>query len=266
MARPRKTYSQEEINKMTEKKMLKLFEDGRIDDDMAQRWYDNKAEEAEIVAQATEEFGMEEEMDIMEMERANRVAMEVTDKGYVAHFYRTHKHVGDIEVETVDGTHSAEAREMARGFAIDQCPQYGIEWNPEPQKQAWERKYNIYMDEEQISEDAITLVSPSLDRLAEKSRYDMMVTAITVSAVMPKESQFTYVENGRYTKSGAWCVADIELEVTVAVGGYSISMPFMMEMKSGQICKPKMTIAEWNEMVAREMELNGIELAEEQTA
>lgn len=43
-------YRQEEINEMTEKKMLDLFEKGRIDDDQVQRWYDNK-EEASRLAQ-----------------------------------------------------------------------------------------------------------------------------------------------------------------------------------------------------------------------
>ena len=263
MARQRKVYTQEEINAITEKKMRKLFEDGRIDDDMVQRWYDNKEEEARIISEAEEEFG--EEMEDMEerFERANRVAMEVTEMGYVAHFYRTHKHIGNIEVATVEGVHSNEAREMARRFAIDQCPQYGIEWSPELQKQAWERKYNIYMTDAEVSEDAITLVSPVLERLAEKSKYDMAVNGIEVVAITPKESQFTYVEDGRYTKSGAWCVADIELELDVLVAEHSMRMVFYMEMKSGQICKPKMTIADWNEMVTKEMELNGIEIAEE---
>ena len=33
-----------------------------------------------------------------------------------------------------------------------------------------------------------------------------------VTAVTPKESTLTYVEDGRYMKSGAWCVADIEVD------------------------------------------------------
>lgn len=40
----RKTYTQAEINEMSEKKMLGLFERGSIDDDQVQRWYDNKEE------------------------------------------------------------------------------------------------------------------------------------------------------------------------------------------------------------------------------
>ena len=197
------------------------------------------------------------------MKRANRVTIEATDKGYVAHFYRTHKYVGDIEVETVDGKHSTEGRENARRFAIDQCPQYDIEWNPEYQKQAWERKYNTYMTDEQVSEDTITLITPALDRLAEKCKYDMEITGIEVTAVSPVNTDLGYVEDGRYAKSGAWCMAQIEVSIAVEIAGQTMDMVYMVNMKSGQICKPKTTIAEWNELVGKELELNGITIEQE---
>lgn len=198
--------------------------------------------------------------------RANRCTVQATEEGYVVHFYRTHKHIKDIEVKTTEGGHSNELREWARSFAIGQCPTYEIIWEPEMQKQAWERKYNTYNTDAEVSEDALTLITPAIDRLADKSRYDMVVNGIEVTDIRAKESSLTYVENGRYTKSGAWCVADIELEIDVTVGEHSMRMVYAMEMKSGQICKPKTTIAEWNEMVARELELNGIEIKEEKTA
>ena len=40
-------------------------------------------------------------------------------------------------------------------------------------------------------------------------------------------------------------------------------MVYMVNMKSGQICKPKTTIAEWNELVGKELELNGITIEQE---
>lgn len=196
--------------------------------------------------------------ELSDMRRANRMTIESCEEGYVAHFFRTHKHVGDILVKIDE--HSNSAREQARAWAIGQCGQYGIYWQPEMQKQAWERKYNTYMTDEQVAEDALTLVHDALHRLADKSRYEMVINGIEVTAVSPKESNLSYVENGRYTKSGAWCVADIELEIDVLVAEHSMRMVYTMEMKSGQICKPKTTIAEWNEIVARELELNGIEV------
>ena len=197
------------------------------------------------------------------MKRANRVTIEATDKGYVAHFYRTHKHIGDIEVETVDGNHSVEGRENARRFAIGQCPQYDIEWDSGKATQSWDRKYNTYMTDEQVSEDTITLITPALDRLAEKCKYDMEIAGIEVTAVSPVDTDLTYVEDGRYTKSGAWCMAQIEVSITVEIAGQTMDMVYMVNMKSGQICKPKTTIAEWNELVGKELELNGITIEQE---
>lgn len=196
----------------------------------------------------------------MAMERANRVTVQATEVGYVAHFYRTHKHVGDIEIPTKDNEHSNVLREDARVQAILQCPTIGIEWNPEMQEQAWERKHNTYMTNEDVYEDALTLVTPAIERLVEKCKYDMELIGIKVNAIEPKPSNLSYVEHGRYTKSGAWCCADIEVSVECHVVGEDMEILFPMEIKSGQICKPKTTIAEWNEMVLAEIGLNGIEI------
>ena len=202
----------------------------------------------------------EEGIDMNKMERANRCTVEATDKGYMVHFYRTHKHIGDIEVETVDGNHSNEGRENARKFAIGQCPMYGINWNPEQQKQAWERKYNVYNTDAEVIEDALTLITPALNRLVEKGKHSGYIESIQVTAITPKDSSLSYVEDGKYIKSGAWCVADIELEVEIVIGNLpSIEVVYHMEMKSGQICKPKTTIAEWDSLIQLEMELNGVE-------
>jgi hypothetical protein len=158
---------------------------------------------------------------------------------------------------------STTNRESFRAWICEHSTEWDIEWNPGKQTQAWDRKYNTYMTDEQVSEDAITLITPALDRLAEKSKYDMEIVGLKVTAITPKESPLSYVEDGRYTKSGAWCVADIEVSVTVEIAGQTMEMLYNMEMKSGQICKPKTTIAEWNELVSKELELNGITIEQE---
>lgn len=206
----------------------------------------------------------------MKMERANRVAVQVTGEGFRGSFYRTHKLIVTIDSANTDWCANEEAnattnRESYRNYLTEHAGEFGVDWNPSKSTQAWERKYNIYMDNEQVAEDAMTLLKPSIERLADKCRYDMVVTTMVVEAVTPKESTLTYVENGRYMKSGAWCVADIEVEIRAYIGDVAMDIVYNMEMKSGQICKPKTTIAEWNEIVARELELQGIVL-EEQTA
>lgn len=202
--------------------------------------------------------------------RANRITVQTTENGFEGRFYRTHKLLATINSEETNFKagegNSTTNREMYRAYLMEHAEEFGVIWNPTQQKQAWERKYNSYMTDEQVAEDALTLVEDAINRLADKSRYDMEIVSMDVSAVTAKESPLSYVEDGRYTKSGAWCVADIEVTIMVNIGGNEMEILYNMEMKSGQICKPKTTIAEWNEMVARELDLQGIELAEVKTA
>lgn len=206
---------------------------------------------------------------IMKMERANRITIQSNENGYEGRFYRTHKLLATIQSNNTNWQANADAnsttnREMYRAYLIEHSTEYGVTYNPSQQVQAWNRKYNSYMTNEQVAEDAIELVGQALDRLAEKSRYDMTIDTIEMADIRAKESTLSYVEDGKYEKSGAWCVADIEMAVSVTVNGHEMEMVYNMEMKSGQICKPKTTIAEWNEMVGKEMELNGIDDSKEE--
>lgn len=205
-----------------------------------------------------------EEKEDVKMERANKLTVETTENGYVAHFYRTHKHIADIEIPTENGEHNNSLRESARTQAIEKCEQYNIIWNPEIQAQAWDRKYNTYMTDEEVAEDTLTLVTPAIERLVSKCKYDTELIGIEVATISPKKSNLTYIENGRYTKSGAWCCADIEILVKVHCIDTDMEIRYNAELKSGQICKPKTTILEWNLMTLNEMMLNGIEIPVEE--
>lgn len=210
------------------------------------------------------EVVIETKKEVVAMERANRIAVQNTENGYVARFYRTHRYLGEVVISTKDGEHSNTLREEARVQAIAQCNTIGIEWNPDKQEQAWERKYNTYTTDEEVAEDTLTLVTPAIERLIEKCKYDMELTGIEVTAVTPNPSNLSYVENGRYTKSGAWCTATIEVTVSTHTIGEDMDILYQVELKSGQICKPKTTIADWNLMVINEMALNGILIPEDE--
>lgn len=197
--------------------------------------------------------------------RANRVTINTTEAGLEATFYRTHKVLtvvasNETEWKAQEGANATTNRESYRTWVCDHADMYGIEWNPAQQKQAWERKYNTYMTDEQVAEDALTLVTDAIHRLADKCRYEMTIDSLEVTGITAKDSSLSYVEEGKYTKSGAWCVADIEVTIGCHVAGQEMEMLYHMEMKSGQICKPKTTIAEWNEHMATEIEINGIEI------
>ena len=204
----------------------------------------------------------------MKMERANRITVSVTESGFEGRFYRTHRLLATVTSDNTgfkadESSNVTINREMYRNYLIEHSAEWQVEYNPNKQEQAWERKYNRYDTDEQVAEDTITLLTDTIDRLADKCKYDMSIDSIEVTAVTPKESTLTYVEDGRYTKSGAWCMADIEVTITSSILGQQMDMLYKMEMKSGQICKPKMTIAYWNEMVGKEMELNGIVIEQE---
>lgn len=198
-------------------------------------------------------------------QRANKVTIQSMGegKGYEGRFYRTHRLLAtvnseDTAWERVDGNSTAN-KESYKAYLIAHAEEYGVIYNPNQQTQAWNRKHNTYIEDSQVAEDAVELVGQALDRLANKSRYDMTIDNIEMTDIRARESTLTYVEDGKYVKSGAWCTADIEMTISVTVNGHEIEMVYNMEIKSGQICKPKTTITEWNEMVAKEMELNGIE-------
>ena len=228
---------------------------------------ESKATEVVATESVSRETTTTKEDVTMKMERANRITVSTTENGFEGRFYRTHKLLTTVTSDSTDfkadESSNATNREMYRNYLIEHSAEWQVEYNPNKQEQAWERKYNRYDTDEQVAEDTITLLTDTIDRLADKCKYDMSIDSVEVTAVTPKESTLTYVKDGRYTKSGAWCVADIEVTITSSILGQQMDMLYKMEMKSGQICKPKMTIADWNEMVGKEMGLNGIVIEQE---
>lgn len=190
-------------------------------------------------------------------QRANRVTITATEQGYVARFFRTHRLVGEIPVaiaKSEDGTitHSNEAREIARNWAIGQCPMYEIEWAPEYQAQAWERKYQKYADDYQVGEDASTLMDMALTGVADKLGYDW---EIRFDGCYARETSLSYIEDGKYTKDGCWAWADIAMTVILTKDGISTELPLQMEMVSGQIKKCKLNQTSLKAMIQTEQEL-----------
>ena len=197
------------------------------------------------------------------MRRANKLAVNGTKANYEGRFWKTHVLVATIKSEDTEWKPDATATETAnresfRAYLQENAEKWDIDWKPELQKQAWERKHNTYMDEYEIEEDAVTLMNMTVGRLIEKCKYPSINNGIRLMTVTPMECDKSYVEDGRYTKSGAWCMATIEMELDVTINERSMLVPLQMQMKSGQLCKPKMTIADWNAKMEDEMDLNEI--------
>ena len=179
------------------------------------------------------------------MKRANRVTIVATEGTFEARFYRTHTYIGTIaSMGDTDWTPNKDAkasenRESFRQWACEHAEDFDIEWNPDKQEQAWERKYKKYATDEQVGEDAITLMDMALTGVADKLGYEWNIAFASIYA---KKTDLSYIEDGRYVKDNCWAWADIVVDVTLTdADGKSIEIPMEMELVSGQIKKCKLT-------------------------
>jgi hypothetical protein len=198
------------------------------------------------------------------MERANRISVQATDNGYKATFYRTHKVVAEIlsqdtEWVPAEDANKTQAREAYRTYCTEHASLWDVEWDAGKAQQAWDRKYQSYATDEQISEDAITLLTPMVDRLVDKCKYRISLAEIQMLSVDAVDTNLSYIEDGRYASNGNWAWADIAMQIVLEEG---VEIEYHMALKSGQICKPKLTIAEFEQILAQEAELADVELVD----
>lgn len=190
------------------------------------------------------------------MARANRVVVRTEADGYVAEFFKTHKSICMVASEdtewVADESHNAtQKREAFRTWVQNNASQFGVDWSPEYQAQAWERKYWKYETDEQVEEDARTLMKWTIHKLANATNYPVIVTNVRLDAMVPVESPLSYVEDGRYTKNGNWAVATVRLAVEMEWDGEQTEeIAYDIEMRSGQLTKIKMRADEFKAMVA----------------
>lgn len=189
------------------------------------------------------------------MIRANRVVVRTEADGYVAEFFKTHKSIAVVASDetgwTRNGEHNpTQAREDFRTWVQTHAKEYGVDWSPEYQAQAWDRHYWKYETDEQVEEDACTLMTWTIKKLANATGYPVEVSAISLDAIVPNKSNLSYVENGKYTKNGNWAVATVNLNVTLNWDGEEEEIIYPIEMRSGQLTKIKMNQTEFKAMVA----------------
>lgn len=190
-----------------------------------------------------------------DMARANRVVVRTESNGYVAEFFKTHKSIAVVEQSetswVADKNHnSTQQRESFRTWVQNHAEEFGVDWSPELQAQAWDRKYWKYETDEQVEEDAITLMGWTIKSLCEKVGLEAELGKMALDSIVPVASPLSYVENGRYTKNGNWAVAQVNLEVRATVEGEEIDIIYPIEMRSGQLTKIKLTKEELQQMVA----------------
>ena len=187
--------------------------------------------------------------------RANRVAVEaVADKVFIATFFKTHRQVGtinsaDTDWEYVDADNRTTNRENFRKYAISKAEEIGVEWMPDYQAQAWNRKYWKYENDNQVEEDAIELMRYTINKICTGCKYDVEVKEITLDSIVPMESNLSYVEKGKYIKNGNWAVAQVNLEVEMEINGIGLDIIYPIEMRSGNLTKIKLTKLDIDAMI-----------------
>ena len=189
------------------------------------------------------------------MARANRVVIRTEADGYVAEFFKTHKSIATVEQSettwVADKTHnSTQQRESFRTWVQNHAEEFGVDWMPELQAQAWDRHFWKYETDAQVEEDAITLMGWTIKTLCEKVGLSVELGKMALDSIVPMASPLSYVENGRYTKTGNWAVAQVNLEVRATVDGEEMDLIYPIEMRSGQLTKIKLTKEELQQMVA----------------
>lgn len=189
------------------------------------------------------------------MTRANRVVVRAIGNEFEAEFFKTHKSITVVvscDTEWVaDKDHNAtQRRESFRTFVQDNASQFGVDWSPEYQAQAWERKYWKYETDAQVEEDAHTLMAWTIRKLADSTNFPIRVTDVRLDAMVPVASPLSYVEDGKYTKNGNWAVATVRLAVELTWEDRVEEIAYDIEMRSGQLTKIKMNKDEFKSMVA----------------
>ena len=189
------------------------------------------------------------------MARANRVVVRTEGNGYVAEFLKTHKRITEVwSIETEwqrDPHHTAtQARESYRTWVQEHADEFGVDWMPEYQAQAWDRHYWKYETDAQVEEDAIELMRWTIQSLCDKVGLKVDMGRMALDSIVPQECNLSYVENGRYLKTGNWASAQVNLEVRATVDGQEIDLIYPIQMVSGQLKKIKLSKDELQQMVA----------------
>jgi hypothetical protein len=195
--------------------------------------------------------------------RANRITIVVEDGNYIGRYYRTHKLLATVNSTDTTWKPNADAKITANKdeffkWLVANAHKYNLHYDATQATQAWDRQHKVYMTDADVQDDISNLMAITMVQLANKCKFDIKITSIIVESVTPAHCDLSYVEFGRYIKSGAWCNAHVDISIGIEYNGQAMAIPYTMQIKSGQICKPKLTITEFNGLVAEEFELNNI--------
>lgn len=205
-----------------------------------------------------------------ELARANRIAVQSTDTGYKADFYRTHKHLATLWSEETgwqadESANKSAQREDFRRFAIEHSADIGILWNPADLRSAENKRIAKYESDEMLSKDAVDLLWGDIWELVQASNLGVEFALLAVDTISPVShsakgtdlSKLGILE-GKYEKSGNWAWADLEMVATLTKDGQEIYYTTTCQLVSGQLKKPHLTKTAFVEDVRKSLEEAGL--------
>jgi hypothetical protein len=215
-------------------------------------------------------------MEEKKLVRANKVTVKLGEDGrYVADFYRTHKKISTItDAETAwekpaDSTKTGE-RESFRGYVIKNADIFGIEWKPDNLQDEANRRSPKYENDGQLSADVLTMITPDVQEMVNKCKYGITLKSVDVDEIVPmqKTSKGTLLSglgivDGKYEKSGNWAWANIKTIAIITYKEEEVYYNMGVELVSGQLKKPKLTITAFTEDIKNEIINAGLATAEE---
>lgn len=193
--------------------------------------------------------------------RANRIAVSVTESGFRADFYRTHKKLATMLSEESGweadkSLNKSALREDFRQFAISHSADIGIRWEPQDLRSEENKRIPKYENDTLLKADAVALLERDIFELVAKCPYGVSylnMEAETIVAVTHsgKGTDLTKlgVIGGKYEKSGNWAWADVEMLVFLTKGGEDIYYTTKVQLVSGQLKKPHITQTSFNEAI-----------------
>lgn len=193
--------------------------------------------------------------------RANRIAVQSTDSGYKADFYRTHKHLATLWSEETtwqadESANKSAQREDFRKFAIENAHMAGILWNPADLRTDSNKRIAKYESDEMLSKDAVDLLWDDLWNLTRDCGLGVEFALLTADTITPVTHSAKGTDlsklgilDGKYEKSGNWAWANLEMTLTLTKDGQEIYFITTAQLVSGQLKKPHITKTAFTESV-----------------
>lgn len=212
------------------------------------------------------------------LSRANRIAVQTTESGYKADFYRTHKKLATLfseetQWEPAEDMNKTAQREDFRKYAMEHADAVGILWDPADKRTEANKRVPKYVDDAALKHDCIDMLWDDLWNLNKECGLGLefgllsadCITPMTHSAKGADLSRLGITE-GKYNSTGNWAWAEIEMTLTLSKEGQEIYYMTKAQLVSGQLKKPHITKTAFTESIKESLKEVGLWVEPEKEA